>query len=660
MDLCAENLLSRSWPSSFDSSSLGVEEMKSSLRKLRGFALHKGADLKEKRDIGVPARQDELLQASQDVLDMRNCYDSLLSAAAATANSAYEFSEALREMGACLLEKTSLNDDEESGKVLLMLGKVQFDLQKLVDSYRHHIIQTITTPSESLLKELHTVEEMKRQCDDKRDLYKFMLATHRDKGRTRHAKGEGFSMQQMQTAREDYEEEANLFVFRLKSLKQGQSRSLLTQAARHHASQLNFFRKGVKSLENVEPHVKVVAEQQHIDYDFIGLEEDDSEDGEDNDYYSGGGEDSELSFDYGQNEYVHGLDSSNRNSAEEVLEQSHGELPPFVKGTISLTQSAPILPDKKFEPSEAIKQIHASSPRKLHTYVLPTPSDANSSAFLGSRNSLSETMRENKAGWPKQLWHSSPLEPSKPAKDSKDEHSTHIKFPYSHSVLKESNINSGPIKLPPPLVEGLSNLQSNSQTGASDSQSIRRQTFSGPLMGKSWTNNPRLPTNEHIHSVDYHPSGPSSAQGRVPSSQLSVSPRLSPSASPLPILSPKINELHELPRPPISANPARPSSLVGHSGPLVLRSQGLSFMNRLLSKTASPLPTPPPVMARSFSIPSNGQRSGTLTVSTSLDAIQSSEMHEELPSPPLTTISLSNTRPFPKGSGLVAQVAGPL
>lgn len=27
-----------------------------------------------------------------------------------------EFSESLREMGSCLVEKTSLNDDEESGK----------------------------------------------------------------------------------------------------------------------------------------------------------------------------------------------------------------------------------------------------------------------------------------------------------------------------------------------------------------------------------------------------------------------------------------------------------------------------------------------------------------------------------------------------------------
>lgn len=32
-----------------------------------------------------------------------------------------EFSESLRELGDCLLEKTALNDDEESGKLILTL-----------------------------------------------------------------------------------------------------------------------------------------------------------------------------------------------------------------------------------------------------------------------------------------------------------------------------------------------------------------------------------------------------------------------------------------------------------------------------------------------------------------------------------------------------------
>ncbi|CAN1198471.1 Uncharacterized protein At2g33490 [Linum perenne] len=45
-----------------------------------------------------------------------------------------------------------------SGKVLLMLGKVQFELQNLVDVYLSHALKTITIPSNSLLNELQTVE----------------------------------------------------------------------------------------------------------------------------------------------------------------------------------------------------------------------------------------------------------------------------------------------------------------------------------------------------------------------------------------------------------------------------------------------------------------------------------------------------------------------
>lgn len=90
--------------------------MKTSLRRWRGFTLHKHGDSKDRRDLRPLAQLDELAQASQDMQDMRGCYDSLLSAAAATANSAYEFSESLQELGACLLEKTALNDNEESGK----------------------------------------------------------------------------------------------------------------------------------------------------------------------------------------------------------------------------------------------------------------------------------------------------------------------------------------------------------------------------------------------------------------------------------------------------------------------------------------------------------------------------------------------------------------
>ena len=68
--------------------------------------------------------------------------------------------------------------------------------------------------------------------------YESMLTRYRERGRTRSGRAETISLQQLQIARDEYDEEATLFVFRLKSLKQGQSWSLLTQAARHHAAQV--------------------------------------------------------------------------------------------------------------------------------------------------------------------------------------------------------------------------------------------------------------------------------------------------------------------------------------------------------------------------------------------------------------------------------------
>lgn len=65
-----------------------------------------------------------------------------------------------------------------------------------------------------------------------------MMMQQREKGKSKSGKVDNLSLQQIQRAHDEYEEEATLCVFRLKSLKQGQSRSLLTQAARHHAAQV--------------------------------------------------------------------------------------------------------------------------------------------------------------------------------------------------------------------------------------------------------------------------------------------------------------------------------------------------------------------------------------------------------------------------------------
>lgn len=614
--------------------------MRSSLGKLRKFALHKN-DAKEKRENQPSALLDELVQASKDMQDMRDCYDSLLSAAAATANSAYEFSESLREMGTCLLEKTALNDDEESGKVLVMLGKVQFELQKIVDSYRSHISLTITTPSESLLNELRTVEEMKRQCDEKRDVYEYMLKQQRER-RPRSGKGETFTLQQLKEAHDEYDEEATLCVFRLKSLKQGQSLSLLTQAARHHAAQLNFFRKGLKSLEAVESQVRLITEQHHIDYQFSGLEDDDGDDQEDD---AEKGDDSnvdgELSFDYRQNKQVYDAVSTSRNSmevdqldlsfhqaskqesTEAIIDKNQGDYQALGRENKVGSQSAPIFAEKKFDPSEKVRQMQKSSTRKFHTYVLPTPNGANAS--IPSRTSNSAP-RSRPAGH--NLWHSSPLEQKKHNRYFRDDNSVEPTISKkSESILRESNSNNKKAIKPPPLAEELSRPQPDLII-ASDTKKIKRLPFSGPLTSKPWSS--------------------SSSSLNKP---IIASPKVSPNASPPLVSSPKINELHELPRPPLSlaTKPARSSALIGHSAPLAFRSQELSSTNRyntpLASSNAgaSPLPTPP--VPRSFSIPSSSQRTIALHV-------------EEAASPPLTPISLANVKSMTSTATQVASQSG--
>lgn len=641
-----------------------------SLGKLRKFALPKNDASKEKRDAQLSAHVDELAQASQDMQEMRNCYDSLLSAAAATTNSAYEFSVSLGEMGSCLVEKTSINDDEESGKVLLMMGKVQFDLQKLVDSYRSHIIQTITNPSESLLNELRTVEEMKRQCDEKRNVYEYMKAQQREKGRSKSGKGE--SLQQLTAAHDEFNDEATLCVFRLKSLKQGQSRSLLTQAARHHAAQLNFFRKGLKSLEAVERHLRVVAERQHIDYQFSGLEDDDVEDGEDdgeNGYDASEG--GELSFDYRQNKRGIEVVSATTNSMEldqadlsfpqastvETVElnpeKNHGDLQGFSREPRAGSYSAPIIAEKS-DPSERIRQTQSST-RKLHTYVLPIPVGAKSSTPSRTSSSVPRTRPTSLHGGTRNLWHSSPLEPKKHEKDSGDDHLSGPTISEAQSVLKESNSNNAAIRLPPPLAEGLS-LPQLDTLNTSDTKKVKRLAFSGPLTGKPWSTKPVLSSSGPIAPAEL-PQLVSGLLSRVPIPQPSSSPKISPSASPPLVSSPRINELHELPRPPVSlaTKPARFPGLVGHSAPLISRNElsATSKTSSMASNAASPLPTPP--VPRSFSIPSSSQRATALHVTKVLESSQIPDKAEEVGSPPLTPISLSNSKPTSTISEVASQ-----
>lgn len=547
--------------------------MKSSLGKLgRKLSLQK-SDVKEIRDHQPSAHIDELAQASKDMQDMRNCYDGLLSAAAATANSIYEFSESLNEMGSCLLGKTGADADGESGKMLSTLGDMQLELQKIADTYRSDVVVTITNPSESLLSELRKVEEMKLQCDEKREVYEYMMAQQREKGKQRNGKVE----QKLREAQEEFDEVTRLCVFRVKSLKEGQCRSLLTQAARHHAAQLNFFRKGLKVLEAVEPSIRNVAEKHRIDYQITG--------GEPMSGYEST-DDGELSFDYNKQK-KQGLDDDG--SSPNPMELDQVDVPNFEDSEMNRNKqkgeqifgrqarvssySAPLFPEK-IDTSE--KPKGTQPPRKFYSYVLPPPT-------VDTRNPI-----------------------SRPSTSASTSISHPIPFQTFQNPIPVDTDSNSATQLPAPSTGRFSASQQDSQTKP-EGNVVKRQSYSGPL-----------PPSKQFSFKIASASGPITSELPQPPSRIPVS-QPSRSASPPPISSPKISELHELPRPPcnlpFSKSVAISGNLSRHSAPLYSKNQEISPPNKramLTSISASPLPLPPLVVPRSFSIPSKGNDINTL------------------------------------------------
>ncbi|CAL9130111.1 unnamed protein product [Musa textilis] len=596
--------------------------MKSPLRMFRG-------PKEGKKQHRARTNQDELVQNTRDLQDLRSCYDSILSAAATTANNAHEFSEALEELGTCFLEKTALNDDEDSGRALMMMGKAQFKLQKLFDVYRVHILQTMDKPSRSLLRELEVVEEMKRLCDAKREIYRNSLEAHRGKSMLRYSKSGTFSSKELQEAQANYEEEANMFMFRLKSLKKGQFQSLLTQATRHHAAQLTFFKKGLKMLEMVESHVKAVAERHHIAYQFSDLEDDASDYGDDDDGGGGGSDGGELSFDYQKNFQGKNVIYTSQNSIEESTDRSQLDMLSFSCRPGYSSQSAPIFADKKLDLTEKTETPPLST-RKFHSYVLPTP--------VGDRNPESNPgtaprVEKNDSSAPMQ--NSSPLEAKRPVKDFR-ERELSSPTTFKNPVLRGSNINSGSISMPSYFSEKLSMPQINQKT-AYDTNNFRRQAFSGPLTSKRFSRKPIVSTPDYRSSVEFLPVG-SSASQHVLKPQSSPPHKETHRTSPPPVSYPKISELHELPRPPAGSEKSTgPSTLIGYSGPLVSRSKVFNARSNMPSDVSYKTSQPVPLVHinRSFSIPSNSQRISILTAATLLEPPHNLVTVEEITSSPL-------------------------
>ncbi|KAJ9128845.1 hypothetical protein P3X46_034422, partial [Hevea brasiliensis] len=303
-----------------------------------------------------------------------------------------------------------------------------------------------------------------------------------------------------------------------------------------------------------------------------------------------------------------------------------------------------IFPERKPDPVERIKQIQ-SSVGKSNTYVLPTPIDAKGVVSSRTSGSVAHTRPTDLSGRTHNLWHSSPLEQKKHEKDPGDSHLSEFTVFKARSAHKESNSNNASNQLPPPLVEGTSLPQLDTYN-ASDNKKIKWQSFSGPITSKPWSTKPALSASGPISSNELPKQG-SGVLPRVIIPQ-TTSPKVSPTASPPLASSPRISELHELPRPPgnLASKPAKSSIIVGHSAPLVrnLEHSGASKIPSTMTNYASPLPIPPFVVPRSFSIPSSSQRAMTIHVSKSVESLHVPEKAEEVDGYPPLTQSIANIK----------------
>lgn len=229
--------------------------------------------------------------------------------------------------------------------------------------------------------------------------------------------------------------------------------------------------------------------------------------------------------------------------------------------------------------------------------------------------------------------HSSPLEHKRSDKILGNENSRPV-FSKTRSVLKDSNSNTRLSRSPPQLAEGLSSHLDRH----GDTKKVRRQAFSGPLMGKSWSS-------RHNSSA----SGPIASTGnallfsgslmRTPLPKPS-SPILSSGVSPTFTSSPKISELHELPRPPPHIN-LKVTTNISHSSPLLPKGQELSGTHKLTLSNASTLPKPPQTFNRSYSIPSRGQGEKESHDPKNVES-PNFKITDDIVSPPVKPISLSN------------------
>lgn len=582
--------------------------MKSSFKKLRDLAVSKHNKVNEPSSLAEElVEPEDVTQDMENVENIRSQYEGLLTNAHIISGAAYDFSRSIQDMASHMMEPFGQCIDLEIGNVFSMLAKVQFEISKLLDLFAAHVSQTIITPTEKMIGEIQQVQVMKEQYDEKRNTFNLLL---KDVQRGKPKSGKADNMNRLALAKELFNEQAQVLSFRLQSVTQGQSRSLITQAARYHSAQMHLFSKGLASITAMEPVMRQLALEKKIDRSM-----------------SEGGMVNDVSLEdvhEEEDEFKSGVDSESLiSSPTTFLEQPRDgstetpevDMAPRKLDTIS--KSAPISSSTNHQKDTSRTHetpLEALGHQKISMYALPSPSTAGHGVESSKQNSDDPSATQR------------PLSLGKPVDSSTSQSS---KMSRVHAVPAEQN--SKQQRRDERLIT-FNELRNDAVMNKIPKMS-RSYSHSGPISNKRVPGNRRQNDNM-LSSTPYHnePIDPLYRSGPISRSPVPMfsSPTSQNAAPPL-VSPPQISELHKLPPPP-SPNSA---GLIAHSAPLGKKAHDAPQPK---SGPTSPLPPPPPHLStRSLSIPTSSMHVRE-SRQEGMNIIQ-----EGFPSPPLKPLILPVT-----------------
>eukprot|EP00850_Spirogloea_muscicola_P013378 SM000090S24340 [mRNA] locus=s90:472787:479159:+ [translate_table: standard] len=257
------------------------------MKSLRRLA--HGAKAQPRQDEPAPALEqpedaEEFAEPLKEARATRLKYQKLLKASYCLRETAKAVAKASLHVATTLAETFGTSKDKGIGESFRTASRVQMDLSAFMSRYSRYIEQTMLSSLEVLLKELDQVEETNDAYELKRVQYtEHRLRAARSKPREGlGSKGEGSPANELQQAKEEFDEIAMTLGCRLLSLEQRQARSLISQLARHHRAQVVLHKKSLRRLHLASSYIHAVAMEQQSEVRLVPLDgEDDNRELED-------------------------------------------------------------------------------------------------------------------------------------------------------------------------------------------------------------------------------------------------------------------------------------------------------------------------------------------------------------------------------------------